>query len=263
MLELSVQLTPASLHLMKGALRRGTPETKASHRTEALARGLGFPTHASLLAAIGSDLAPRRVNAEAYSTYLSERGLPHAQRAVFQAVAFAAVSMVLDRDHKLQSGGYGAGRFRRKDDGAWESAYEHYDRFQARRAELLDDWHIEQFLCAVALLAEVPMTRTVRPDTDSYRLKHIAEKYPVQLDDGEILGPAYVSNGALIVAAMHLGFRYRAGQDDLGYDWPNVTFNMSQKALLELDCLHRPNGARAQDRLRRSQAFRRFWTSGL
>lgn len=263
MLELTIKLTPDALRLMKRALKRHCSQTKTSHRTEALARGLGFPTHASLLATLGEDEASRRVNAGAYSAYLRERGLPHAQKPLFQAVAFAAISAVLERDHKLQSGGYGAGRFRRKDDGAWENAYEHYDRFLARRAELLSDWHTEQFLCAVAFLATVPMTRTIRPDTDSYRLKHIAEKYPVQLDDGEVLGPAYVSNGALIVAALHLGFRYRAGQDELGYDWPNVTFNMAQKALLDLDCLYRPNGARSLDRLLRSEPYRRFWTANL
>lgn len=263
MLELSIQLTPASLRLMKRALRRHCPETKTSHRTEALARGLGFPTHATLLATLRESRPTRRVNAEAYSTYLSERGLPNGQKPLFQAAAAAAVSAVLDRDHKIQSRGYGAGRFRRKEDGSWETAYEHYDRFCEGRAELLDDWHIKQFLCAIAFLTGIPATRTIRPDTDSYRLKHIAEKYPVKFDDGASLGPAYVSNGALIAAAVHLGFRYRAGQDELGYDWPNVTFNMSQKALLELDCLYRPNGARAQDRLRRSEPYRRFWIAGL
>jgi hypothetical protein len=53
----------------------------------------------------------------------------------------------------------------------------------------------------------------------SYVLKHVAER----------LVGEYVSNGQLILVAIHLGFKYRV-------DGPNCTFNMSAK---DIDALNR------------------------
>jgi hypothetical protein len=169
---------------------------------------------------------------------------------------------VMECEPKLAWNGIGAGRFERREDGRWESATENYARFLKRRAELLDNHVIDEFMRAIAFLAAVTPTKTIRPDTNSYRLKHIAENFPCRLSDGDELGPMYVSNGALIAGAIHLGFRHRKYIDHLGYDDPNVNFNMNKRQLDDLDCLYRPDGGRAQDRARRAEMRRYGWPFG-
>jgi hypothetical protein len=56
--------------------------------------------------------------------------------------------------------------------------------------------HIGEFRRALDWLQCVPPRLTVNRDFDSYRLKHAAEHW----------AGGYVSNGALIAAALHLGF---------------------------------------------------------
>ncbi|WP_313553134.1 hypothetical protein [Brevundimonas sp.] len=253
MVELAITLNPVTLNRLKAGLRQTAPDIKSSHRAEALARGLGFNSNADLRTSLGAG-ARRRVDPTAFITYFAERGLDGSASTLLRAVAHAITLDVMDRDDRLHKWGWGCGRPERKSDGAWENPYEHYDRFLRYREELKDILVADQVLRALALLASVPATKTIRPDTDSYRLKHIAENFPCDYPDGETLGPDYVANGPLIVAAVHLGFRYRTGRDSQGYEWPNVTFNMSQAHLLELDIKHRPNGARAGARRRKLEA---------
>lgn len=263
MVELTITLNPTTLDRLKAGLRLTAPEIKSSHRAEALARSLGFATNAELRARLHEEPAPRRVNPKAFSAYLSERGLPDAASLVLRAAAHAIILTVMDQDDRLHMWGWGGGRPERRDNGRWETNEEHYQRFQAYREELKSVSATEEVLRSIALLSRVPATKTIRPDTDSYRLKHIAQNLECRYPDGEDLGPGYVANGSLIVAAAHLGFRYRTGQGPDGWDWPNVTFNMSQAHLLELDIETRPNGARAQDRQRRNKArrYRDGWRS--
>ena len=91
-------------------------------------------------------------------------------------------------------------------------------------------------------------TKTIRKGTGSYRLKHIAENYACTYPEGEKLGPTYVTNGVLIAAALHAGFRMKTYVDERGYDCVNVSFNMSKPCLDDLDCEIRPNGACAAHR---------------
>ncbi len=253
MVTLEINLNPVTLDCMKSGLRLIAPEIKSSHRTEALARGLGFQSNAEMRVRL-ADAGPRRLDPSSFGLYLTTRGFDAPASLLFRAAAHAVTLAAMDRDDRLHMWGWGFGQPKRRDDGRWETPYEHHDRMQTYREELRDISSAGQVLRALAMLAEVPATKTIRPDTDSYRLKHIAENFPCAYPDGEHLGPAYVANGALIVAAMHLGFRYKTGHDSQGYEWPNVTFNMSQPHLLELDIVCRPNGARAQDRRRKIEA---------
>lgn len=107
------------------------------------------------------------------------------------------------------------------------------------------------FLIAHEFLGHVPKTKTIRPYTGSYWLKHVAEKYPCTYPDGQRLGPSYVPNGALIAAAIHAGFSCKHGFDHEGYEHPNAQFNMPKSVLVDLDCECRPNGASAQERRNR------------
>jgi hypothetical protein len=169
----------------------------------------------------------------------------------YRAVARVAIRSVLERTPRLCIRGFGDGRPARKQDGKLEDAREHFARFLGNRQELLEDAAVDQFLRSLAFLRRVQATKTVRPDTSSYRLKHIAENYACTYPEGDKLGPHYVSNGALIAAAIHAGFRYKTYVDELGWDSPNVNFNMSKPRLDDLDCEIRPDGARAEQRRRR------------
>ena len=155
--------------------------------------------------------------------------------------------------------GIGVGRPKRKEDGNWESAREHYGRVLQSREEFLGNDGIEQFLLSLAFVGRVEPTKTIRPGTGSYRLKHIAENYGCSYPEGGRLGPRYVSNGALIAAAVCAGFRYKTYIDDLGYDSLNVNFNMSKSSLDDLDCQIRPDGACAQGRRFRAE-HRHDWS---
>lgn len=257
MVELTVTLNPKSLDRLKAGLRLTAPTMKSSHRVEALARGLGFASNAELRAGLNRCPERRPVSAEAFSAYLAERDLPDSASLLLRAVAHAIILDVMDSDDRIHKWGWGCGRPERREDGRWETNEEHYARFLSYRAELKSVYATDQVLRAIAFLSRVPATKTIRPDTDSYRLKHIAENMRCCYPDGEELGPAYVANGPLIVAAIYLGFRYRTGRDRDGWEWPNVTFNMSKSHLDELDIAIRPNGARAQDRRRREEARQR------
>lgn len=71
----------------------------------------------------------------------------------------------------------------------------------------------QQFECACAFLeATARPLKALNPRSGSYWLKHLAEVWA-----GE-----YVSNGALIAAALALGFRFRIGMEDS----PNCIFNL-------------------------------------
>jgi len=65
----------------------------------------------------------------------------------------------------------------------------------------------------------------------SYGLKHAAEKFACTYPEGAVLGPRYVSNGALIAAAVHAGFDLKTSKDNLGRDEPNAHFNFSKRSL--------------------------------
>lgn len=257
MVQLSVLPTPDVVERLKAGLRKTAPRVKSSHRAEALARGLGFATNAELRERLKSPCPSRPLDVAAFCDYLAEREFASTPAMLLRAGAYAVVLSEMDRDEQLHLWGWGCGQPQRREDGKWETSPQHYERFLRYREEMKSMSVADQVLRSIALLSKVPATKSVRPDTDSYRLKHIAENMTCAFPDGEELGPAYVANGALIAAASHLGFRYRTRQGPDGWDWPNVTFNMSKTALLELDIEIRPTGARAQDRRRREEA-RRF-----
>jgi hypothetical protein len=85
---------------------------------------------------------------------------------------------------------------------------------------------------------------------------------PLTTADGTTIGPQYVSNGALIAAALSAGFKMKTYIDRRGYDAINVSFNMSKRAIDDLDCKYRPDGAEAQRRAWVEEQRRygnRFW----
>jgi hypothetical protein len=76
----------------------------------------------------------------------------------------------------------------------WGFSHPKAEGFAKARAELRSDG-ISYFIRAVEWLRHIPRRKTV--NLGSYWLKHQAERW----------GGDYVSNGALIAAAIHLGFK--------------------------------------------------------
>jgi hypothetical protein len=92
---------------------------------------------------------------------------------------------------------------------------ERRQELQAVRAQLVSSEGVSEFSRACEFLAYYPVRKTINPKAFSYGLKHAAEHFHRELGNND----NYVSNGALIGAAIHLGFDYRA-------DGPNAYFNM-------------------------------------
>lgn len=249
MFALTVRITPASLMALKADLTKSLPDVKSSHRVEALARGFGFLTYAAMRAAVaGEQVVLAAATGTSFSRYLSAHGFDSSPIPFYYASARVALQAVLDKTPKLCVLGIGAGEPRRKPDGQFESAREHHARFLENRKEFMNPFVVEEFLRGLAFLARVQPTKTIRSGNDSYRLKHIAENYRCTYPEGMPLGPHYVSNGAMIAAAIHTGFRHKTYVDARGWDMRNADFNMSKAVIDDLDCEIRPNDAMAESR---------------
>ncbi|CAN7617277.1 hypothetical protein [Devosia sp. LjRoot3] len=254
---LGILVTPDAVELMKGYLLRAMPDVKSSHRCEALARGLGFRTYATMRRVSAGPAEVRATtDCQSFEAYLSAHAFQPSPNALFRAAALAALHQVRRRDDRLTAWGIGVGELQLKSDGSWESYQERQRRFLNARAELVTDGTTIPFLLSFALLQRIPATATIRSGTGSYKLKHIAENYVCTYPASSPLGPTYVQNGVLIAAAMHAGFRYKTYVNESGFEGVNVTFNMSKRAVDDLDCEIRPNGAKAQDRQRHEEMRR-------
>lgn len=254
MFNLSLPVTLSTLDPTKLALTKALPQVKSSHRSEAMARGFGFNTHAAFLAAArsGEDRIAT-LDGEAFTGYLARHDFNVPGSALYRAGAKAALQNIAERFPRLAARGFGMGD--------WDSdktpAERHRD-FEKSRAELVSDYAVEPFLASLAFLSRVERTKTIRPATHSYWLKHVAENYACTYPDGETLGPVYVPNGLLIAAAAHAGFDVKPNTDEYGRETLNARFNMAKVSLYDLDCEIRPDGARANARrnLERQRAAR-------
>lgn len=256
MFTLQIRLSTNSLGTAKAALARRCPNVKSSHRCEALARGLGFRTHAAARSAVLQPEAPLcTADGRAFCDYLRSHDFVVGHGAFYQAIGRVALDGVLAHEPELLKHGIGLGRPRELRGEIWEGAAGSKKRFLEERAYLCSDEAVEPFLLSLSLLARVIPTRSIRPDTSSYWVKHIAENFKCNYPDGDALGPQYVPNGILIAAALHAGFNIKRLRDELGYQSQIVRFNMSTRSLDDLNLEIRPDSGQAQDRLRREQAF--------
>ena len=230
MFDLRIPITVATVETIKTCLLGALPEVKSSHRVEAAARGLGFRTYAAMLhsAKFGGEVS-RAIDGGQFASYLSEHGFVAEPVHFYRAVACVAVTAVMERVPKLSTFGYGFGQPQwNYEVKRWDTPQEMYAKFAEARADFLFRGVLDEFLLAFAFVRRIPSTKTIRSYAHSYRLKHIAEEMPFTCNDGTVLGPRYVSNGALIAAALHAGFKMKTYVDDLGYDYINVAFNMSK-----------------------------------
>jgi hypothetical protein len=208
------------IELLKRELGVLLPAVKSSHRVEAMARGLGWQTNAALRTTLGHEAMERGVDDHAFTEYLRLHGFSETPfDALSEAVVRwkfqqerAAVQRVMTHEPRLARWGFGMGRDAR------QTREERQSEFEQNRAELYRARGIAEFLRAREYLSYASHRRTINDRVSSYGLKHAAEHY--FRDCG--LNDNYVSNGALIAAAIHLGFNYRA-------DGLNAYFNMGRR----------------------------------
>ena len=163
MFSLTILVSADRLGAIKNDLTRRLPDVKSMHRCEAIARGLGFQTYASALAAVKME-APRlaKVRGDIFTAYLAEHAFTVAPRLIYYASAKIALQDVSNRAPKLTMWGIGVGRPRRKEDGSWENGRDLSAKFKANRAELIGDGAVKPFLTSLAFLERVKPTKTVR-----------------------------------------------------------------------------------------------------
>ena len=251
--DLCIPVTADTPAAMKRDVSNSLPGIKSSHLSEAVARGIGFNTHASLLAGgIVCEKSRCKVSGALFSAFLRERGHDADEQVLYNAAARVAIRNVMEAEPRLSHWGYGVGRPMRKPDGKRENAEEHYARFLAEREQLLSDGPVEEFLRSLVLIQHITPIKSINRRSGSYGLKHRAENLKCTYPGGTTLGPDYVANGSLIAAAVHAGFAYKVFIDELGYEDVNVAFNMSQTSLD--DALYRFLGSRGLTEERKQRA---------
>lgn len=202
-------VTLNDIERMKDALRASLPDVKSSHRVEALARGLGWTTNASMRAALATAPAGTAPDEGAFQDYLRQHSFDAPGGTLLRALAQAGLRKAMDLAPELSSFGYRVTR------GRSETAEEAEARFLENRDEMLGKHGLEEFIRAAEFLSKFGRRKSMNPKRSSYGLKHDAER-----EAGD-----YVANGMLIAAALALGFsaeRTHAG-------WPNAYFNISFK----------------------------------
>jgi hypothetical protein len=163
---LTIPMTSGRLKTIKVELTRALSEVKSSHRCEAIARGLGFSTYASALAATKSGtVGTAEVRGERFVTYLAEHGFKVSAKPFYNVAAKAALGDVAKRVPNLTLWGRGVGGPRRKSDGRWEDFREMNANFVQQREALVGDDAVAPFLASLALLTRVIPTKTIRSGT--------------------------------------------------------------------------------------------------
>jgi hypothetical protein len=201
---MTVTISHADINPLKAQLMTLAPMIKASHRAEAMARGLRFGSNAALLTALDQGPVPCIVDNSAFSAFLQERGgedLPDdlLSEAVVRAklgAELAAIEAVLAHQPELCANGFRAYSPRK-------SIQEEAAYFQGSRAAMTKAPYVEQFARAVTFLQTKGKSTTVSRKRTSYGYKHDAETFHETANPG---GDPYVANGMFIAAALHLGF---------------------------------------------------------
>lgn len=199
--------TFADVEHMKDFLRASLPDVKSSHRAEALARGLGWLTNASMRAALAAAPAEVGPDEAAFQSYLGEHSFNAPSGSLVRAFAYAGVRRAQNLEPALSRFGYRVPRDRD------ETLKEEEARFLTSRVEMLAEHGIDEFIRAAAFLSEFDRRKSMNRKRSSYGLKHEAER----------MSGDYVANGTMIAAALAMGFsaeRTHAGS-------PNAHFNIS------------------------------------
>lgn len=216
-----VSITHADVTPLKAQLMTLAPTIKASHRAEAMARGLRFGSNAALLTALDRGPVACDVDDDAFATFLRERGgedLPDGilsealVRTKFGAER-TAIEAVLAGQPELCANGFRSS-WRR-----W-TPEEEAEYFRTSRAAMTHTAYVQQFARAVAFLQTKAKSATVPRKRTSYGYKHDAEGFHETTNPGH---DPYVANGMFIAAALHLGFTVKRDRAS-----PNAFINIAE-----------------------------------
>lgn len=219
---MKVSLSHADIDPLKSHLLALAPGVKSSHRVEAMARGLGFGSHAALLAGLADAPAPCSVDNSAFGAFLKDRGgdtlawdtLAEAVVRTKLADARAAIAAVMAGEPALCANGMRS--YDRR-----QTPQENAKAFKDWREEMLGSHCVAQFVRAIEFLQTVEKSKTVTRDRTSYGYKHSAEHFHKEMHPDD---DPYVSNGMFIAAAVHLGFTIKRDADNS----PNVLVNIAK-----------------------------------
>lgn len=201
---MKAQFNQINIDCVKIELSRLLPNVKSSHRVEAMARGLGWSSNASLRAELAQKSAERIVNDHTFKNYLEEHHFPDTEfgtlgeavtRCLF-ARERSVIEELLVQEPRLTNDGLGIFDEVRK------PRDQRQREFAEKRKKLSSAWGVQEFMRAIKFLSEFGQRKTINRKIGSYGLKHQAEDF--FRDRGT---DCYVSNGALIAAALHLGFK--------------------------------------------------------
>lgn len=218
----------SDLSSIKESLRKAHPKTRPTHRMEAAAKGFGFASFASFLAKLKTKSLPIVVDDQTYCAKLHVPSINEgsACRCLSRAVSRSMLRRVLDDFPELTLRGI---------DSIWqgvgnEMKLPKIDRerlFNERRLEASEgDWAADQFELAMIFLSHQNKTRSLNRKMSSYGLKHRAENLSREFGLFTNLGN-YVSNGALIAAAIASGFEVRR----VAPDSYNAFLNISMRTI--------------------------------
>lgn len=209
----------SDVDVLKRELASLIPFVKSSHRVEALARSLGFKSNAALRVELLKQPGSREVDDLAFHLYLNEHGFFEGVASTLGEAVIRckfpterrALRAAMDFEPTLTR--YGLGVF----EAARKTRQQREHDLQQGRAQLLTPDALEEFIRAVEFMSYFPKRQGLNTKATSYGLKHQAEAFHLSRD-----AESYVSNGALIAAAIHLGF-------NIGQSGPNAYFNLGSR----------------------------------
>lgn len=222
---LHVTITPEAVVSLKTDLAKTYPHVKSSHRVEALARAFGFSTFAAMLATSKDYSEPSaQLNWDAFNAYLTSHGFNVIAPPLYIAVARVVLQQLLPLVPELTMHGLGVNPAIRDPEGKEETSQEHVVRFRVSRSQFSDERAARQFLCAVEVMTKIKPLQSINKKADSLMLTRLVEGHEYACPDGQRLKEDYVSDGAVIAAAIYAGFAYEK-------HGVNAVFNMSQKSI--------------------------------
>lgn len=218
------------LGILEKAIAAELGHVDPDRRMEGMARALRYLSTEDMLDDIGREPL-RTVSGPALVAFLDRPNEACTPLAAHRVMARYAIQVVMARDPLAHRRGYGrrsgkAGLAPR----AERKRIEDQEFQRNRQALLKDDKVVDEFLRAHAFCSVLEKTKRPRPTANSYRLKHDAEWIAYRLPDGIELAPGFVSNGAIVLAAIYAGFDVA----QTAYSGPNVRINASVRSIMEV-----------------------------
>ena len=142
-----------------------SPTSTSSHRVEALARGLGWATNASMRAALAAAPAETGPDEGAFLEYLRRHSFDAPSGSLVRAFAQAGLRRAMELAPELSGFGYRVARDR------GETAEEAKARFLENRAEMLGEHGVDEFIRAAEFLQKFGRRKSMNRKRSSYGLK--------------------------------------------------------------------------------------------